>query len=226
MGFDFEGFASGIDRELARDLKEVETPGGLAEALGRTVTAAEEELAARLDAAEEAHIACKAGCGICCMVNVAVLFPEAVAIVGYLNRHFNKSEAALLKARVAELYRQIRWLDEEERLFLRQPCAFLDERGSCSIYPVRPLLCRSVTSIDPEDCRQAITSPALGETRSVLMNLFQKTLMEAAFRGVGKALSDAGLDARGMTLTAAVKHLVDEPEMAQAYLGGAALPSD
>jgi Fe-S-cluster containining protein len=221
---DFEGFASTIARDLAKALDGAETAAELSAALGRTVAAAERELADRLDPAESAHIACRAGCGTCCRVNVAVLFPEAVAILEYAGGHFPPQEMARLKSRVDDLYRSVRWLDDEERLFLRRPCAFLDEGGNCSIHPVRPLLCRSVTSTDPERCRQAVALPALGETPAVLMNLFQKTLMEAAFRGIGEALAAAGMDARGMTLTAAVKLLLDRPEAVGNYLAGAPLP--
>lgn len=224
MDYDFEGFASALAEDLATVLSEEKTADGLGVAMERAMAAAEAELAAHLDPEEGARIACKAGCGICCRVNVAVLFPEAMAIRDYVRRRFSADEMDRFRGRLADLYREVRWLDDEERLFLHRPCALLDEGGNCTIYPVRPLLCRSVTSTDPEDCRQALTLPALGESRQVLMNLFQKELMEAAFRGMGRALQAVGLDARGVTLTAALKHLSDRPQLAADYLQGGPVP--
>ena len=59
---------------------------------------------------------------------------------------------------------------EEERIMARQPCAFLDGSGSCSIYPVRPLLCRSITSTDADACREALSMLALGENQPISYN--------------------------------------------------------
>jgi Fe-S-cluster containining protein len=188
------------------------------------VEKAENDLAARLDRGEQSHIACAAGCGVCCMVNVAVLFPEAVAIVGHLRENRDPEDLERLSGRIESLYRKIQWLDDEERIFLRRPCAFLDDSGCCSVYSVRPLLCRSVTSTDPDRCRQAIAMQALGECVPVLMNLLQKAIMEAAYRGLGQALEEAGLDARGVKLTVAMKHLLDHPERVSEYMAGMAVP--
>jgi len=181
---------------------------------------AEVDLAEGLDSSEGRRIACRAGCGSCCVVNVAILFPEALAIVFHLQRHLPQPERERIRARLDDLHGAIRWLDDEERIALRRSCAFLDYRGNCGIYPVRPLLCRSVTSTDPEACRDAVALMALGETHPVLMNLFQQELMNAYFLGAAQALEELGLDARGLNLTGAVKHLLDRPRLAEEFLSG------
>jgi Fe-S-cluster containining protein len=154
------------------------------------------------------------------MVNVSVLFPEAIAIVSHVQKEFSGEEFIELKKRVDQLYVGSRWLDDEERLFLRRPCAFLNEAKACAIYPVRPLLCRSVTSTDSEACLQAIALPTLGEWKPVLMNLFQKSLLNATYDGVGEGLAEMGLDSRGVRLTEAVKALLDKPELAEEFAAG------
>lgn len=222
--FDADRYASEIRDRVLAELREDADPVALCSAVRRVVDKTEGDLAEHLDGGEKSHIACAAGCGVCCMVNVAVLFPEAVAIVEYLRQALEPQSLACLVGRIGSLYRKIQWLDDEERIFLRRPCAFLDDAGCCSIYPVRPLLCRSVTSTDPKRCRQAIAMQPLGESEPILMNLFQKALMEAAYRGMGLALEEAGMDSHGVKLTVAVKHLLEEPGRAAEYLAGAAVP--
>jgi Fe-S-cluster containining protein len=222
--FDTESYARDIRNGVLAELKKESGSRALSSAVHRVVQKAERDLADRLCDRERSHIACAAGCGVCCMVNVAVLFPEAVVIVEHLRENLAEKDLACLTAKVETLYRKIIWLDDEERVFLRRPCAFLDEGGCCSIYPVRPLLCRSVTSTDPERCRQAIASHALGDSEPILMNLLQKAIMEAAYQGMGLALEEAGMDGRGMKLTVAVKHLLHHPQRVSAYLSGAEVP--
>lgn len=217
-------YAREIRLRALAELKRAPGPCALRSVVRGVVEKAENDLAARLDRGEQSHIACAAGCGVCCMVNVAVLFPEAVAIVGHLRENRDPGDLERLSGRIESLYRKIQWLDDEERIFLRRPCAFLDDSGCCSVYSVRPLLCRSVTSTDPDRCRQAIAMQALGECVPVLMNLLQKAIMEAAYRGLGQALEEAGLDARGVKLTVAMKHLLDHPERVSEYMAGMAVP--
>lgn len=150
-------------------------------------------------------IACKAGCGHCCIVNVAVLAPETDAIMDYLRRKSGPTEQRRLAERAEELFHLVRGLDDEERIMLRRPCLFLDETACCGIYPVRPLLCRALTSTDPERCREAIAMLALGQQVPILANTFQQELFNQAFVGLAAALEQVGLDARSQPLTAAIR---------------------
>jgi len=192
--------------------------------MAQVVAAAEGALAFHASPSARERIACAAGCGTCCVVNVAVLYPEAVAIAEYLRRTRSASQMEALGERLEELYRQVVWLDDDERVMLRRSCVFLDDEGSCSIYPVRPFLCRSMTSASPEECRLAIALQALGENPPILINLFQKALMDEAFTATGRALSALGLDGRGVKLTVAVRQLLREAGAVEAYLAGGRVP--
>ena len=77
-----------------------------------------------------------------------------------------------------------------------------------------------MTSTDPENCFQTVSLPALGEFKPVLMNLYQKSLMDATFEALGRALDEKGLDSRGVRLTEAVKALLEEPEVAEEFGAG------
>jgi len=138
------------------------------------------------------------------MVNVSVLLPEAAAATEYLLNHFSRDRLTLLRARLEDLYRSIRWLEDADRPFVRASCAFLDDNESCMIHPIRPLLCRSVTSTDPARCRDALVAQVFGEPPVILSNLFQSRLFEEAFIALGQALERTGYDHRSRTLTESV----------------------
>lgn len=222
--FDFSSYA----RQVRKVSKTLMCHGGSATDLAGTVhlltTAAERDLARFGTPPEASHVACGPGCGACCVVNVSVLFPEAVAIARFLQRRFSAEEMGALRDRLQELQRKTCWLDDEERLFLHEPCAFLDSLGCCKIHAVRPLLCRAITSTDSQACQEAIAMVALQGAPSVEMDLFHKTLFDTVYSEFGWALECLGFDHRPMRLTAAVLALLDEPELVALFVSGEKVP--
>ena len=193
---------------------------GIAAAAALVMQFAETAAARHLSAEQSGRIACTAGCGTCCAVNVAVLVPEVVAIAAYLRRTLSPNGLRDVSARVAELSRLVSGLEDDERILMRRSCALLDENGACAIYPVRPLLCRSITSTDAENCREAFVAPAFGEDAPVLMNLLQKSLFESAFAGLGDALHINRLDARSSKLACVLNDFLHRPERIEDFLAG------
>ncbi|MDF1580297.1 MAG: YkgJ family cysteine cluster protein [Desulfuromonadales bacterium] len=138
--------------------------------------------------ADDDAIACGPGCGACCVVNVAVLYPEALLVANHIDSIEEQESRHRVRETVSELAAAIRWLDSEERLLLHKPCAFLTFDATCSIHPSRPLLCRSVNSVSADDCRAATVVTTLGPPPLIITNLFQKQLYETAFAGVAQGL--------------------------------------
>lgn len=156
------------------------------------------------DLSDTSHVACGPGCDACCVVNVAVLAPEADAIVSYLRLKLEPDALDSLRLRLESLNRHTRWLDDEERIMANHFCAFLNGEGRCIIHPVRPLLCRGMTSVNAEDCSTSKSMLALGEHHPVTICLTQKEIFDAAFVGLGQALKTCGLDGRSSRLAGAV----------------------
>jgi Fe-S-cluster containining protein len=206
--FDFNGFAMEIERTATALLGDAPADDELIQACRVVQEMAETALVRHRG--DASLIACGPGCAHCCVVNVAVLQPEAVTMVDYLQRKLSASQLLDLERKIGELYAGIRWLDEDERIRWQQSCALLDEAGSCSVYPVRPLLCRGMTSIDPEACRQAIELLPLGEAPTVTVNLFQSFLYQQAFIALARAMENAGLESRSRELTGSIKTLLDK----------------
>jgi len=122
--------------------------------------------------AEEAQeagtpISCRAGCGACCRQMVPVSFFEAEALAQWfetlpeerraeLEGCFHRALLALRDAGVIEKLLGDSWtLDEESATQMAidyfhagVPCPFLEDE-SCSIHPIRPLICREYLVTSP-----------------------------------------------------------------------------
>jgi len=99
------------------------------------------------------------------------------------------------------LQRRTQGFSHTERIISHQPCAFLDEEQSCSIHPVRPLLCRSVSSTSADDCRRALEMQARGGHHPVSCRIAQRDIYEAAFCGLAEGMEQHDLDSSSGRLT-------------------------
>jgi Fe-S-cluster containining protein len=80
---------------------------------------------------------CKKGCSRCCLVDLSIFSLEADHIREWFNNRSDEEKAILRK----------KWsspLKEDSDFYnrIQKSCAFLHE-GSCTIYEVRPLICRT-----------------------------------------------------------------------------------
>ncbi len=124
-------------------------------------------------------IACAAGCNACCEEPVMVLLPEALRVARWLARPENASARERFVARypawreaagdgvdtLAELSADPNGSERYSAAHRRQwrkrvMCAF-DHDGRCSIYEVRPLLCRDAHALETnERCVPGAPIPA------------------------------------------------------------------
>lgn len=210
QSFDFIGYHDQLMDSLSSALSKVKSSGDLCVVMTELTDQLEVELAKHLTAADHECLACAAGCGSCCMVNVSVLEPESINISRYLKHTLADDERELLLLSMKKMVNHICNVDEEERIAMRKNCVFLSEKGECTIYPVRPLLCRSITSINAQDCRDALTMQALGEQIPITMNLFQKNLFDVAYQGLAAAMEKNSMDTDSAELTADVLSYLEE----------------
>lgn len=118
---------------------------------------------AHRDAEMGARIACHEGCNACCASPVMVSEGEAIAVAEWLR----EPEHADVRARFEAAYSK--WRDQlgdlldphdpdENRAWMsrvqqRQVMCAFNHEGGCSIYPVRPALCRKTHALDTsENC--------------------------------------------------------------------------
>ncbi len=170
--------------------------------------------------------ACRPGCDVCCTVNVGTLPVEGAAVAAFLRGRLGAEGARGAAHTLLSFHDRVRWLDDGERIRERLACPFLDDASSCTIHPVRPLACRSVSSLDAADCRHAISERGEddGEGGSVRMDLLQREVYQAALGALAGALAARGLDGRMRDVTGMAAVFLADPTLATAYGRGAPVP--
>ncbi len=134
----------------------------------------------RVEARYTSDLACKAGCHDCCAPDLTVTPAEAEAIEAFL-------EALEPDARASVADRAT--TSDGSR------CAALDGAGRCSIYPVRPLVCRShgvVLRVPPKD-----------KTSLPILDTCPKNFRE---RDLSTVDADCVLDQRTLSMLLAAVH--------------------
>ncbi len=181
-----------------------------------------------LSRAPPGSVACETGCDHCCHQSVGVTAPEALAIHDHLLKTRNTKQLEIIRNRVSHQREKTKNLTSRERISPDLPCPFLEQR-KCSIYPVRPLSCRGMNSLDAQACadwlhhRQQQEDAPQRETPGYLF-VEPIRAFHAISAGLQLALSERfGLDMRPLDLTAALDLLLREsPQkgIAQSWLAG------
>lgn len=126
--------------------------------------------AERISEAVTPHTACSKGCNHCCYMAVAVSSFEADLIGRYLGR--NKVEAAAVPL---EKYSDPSARENSVEHFTGVPCTLLGADGKCSVYPVRPIACRTHHNLGPDETNCVIVtdkSEGLPTTPSINLDAF------------------------------------------------------
>jgi Fe-S-cluster containining protein len=160
-------------------------------------------------------LACKKGCDSCCRRPVGTTAPSVLRIAAALRERLNEAEFAEVLGRLVALDEKTHgasWTLAARPPF---PCAFLVD-GACSIYAVRPLVCRAWNSADADACRRALTEGSV----EMPFDLYQRTTFAAVENGIQDVLRQHGLDAGDLELTAAMRVAMENVDAAQRWLAG------
>jgi uncharacterized protein len=150
-------------------------------------------MSAAIDALpSKAQHACAPGCSFCCYLPVDVLAPEAFRIAAHLQQTRSPGALAALVYRLAA---------HGQHGLGTRPCVFLTA-GRCSIYEVRPMVCRGYNSLSKERC-EAYYHDASVDLKGTKDHVAGR-LAEAMEEGVIAGLNALGLDAQWYELTSAV----------------------
>jgi len=214
-----DSFCAELTVRLVAVLAEARSAATLAHAVAETADAAEAVSTGR-------EMACAAGCSHCCVLNVAVLLPEALRIADWLQEKLPPDELLALQ-KILEGHRTWgRWMDDEERIARHVTCPMLDGAGCCIIYPVRPLACRGVTSLDSERCKDAHAPAINDEVPLVPTDLLRRAAYDDGFMALAQALQFHGIDHRSIELGTGVLAFLVAPGCRELLLGGTRLPAE
>jgi len=137
-------------QELHDSIKSAKTPDDLTRPLARYYRIADENAATLI---EEKGIQrdCHHGCSFCCFQRVNANAHEVFLILRFVNERFSQQERAELVSRLADYSRRCSAMTIDERNEQAIRCPFLVD-GRCSIYSVRPLVCRAYHSNSQHLC--------------------------------------------------------------------------
>jgi Fe-S-cluster containining protein len=164
-------------------------------------------------------LACQRGCDHCCHtaeVNVTPL--EAIRIADHIAESFNDEARLAVHDRIrATAVDKLRHAPGGRNPNI--PCPLL-VNGACSVYSVRPLLCRGFNSYDVANCIDWIRDGDADNPQSSAIEgyVHSQRVMVSASRGFRHGLASRGLSPDMHELVAALKIAVDEPDAARRWL--------
>jgi Fe-S-cluster containining protein len=150
-------------------------------------------------------VACQSGCNYCCHSQVNIIPIEALLISAFIKTDFTCTEVGTLNADIShiQLLTAGKTVEQVYALKGELPCLFL-KKGKCSIYKMRPSICRSWNSFDSKTCKDAynsidyrstvISSPArnfvFGTTRAIFKQLSEAFSLQSEILLLHNAMSD------------------------------------
>ncbi len=149
-------------------------------------------------------IACRAGCAFCCHLKVDVQAAEAFVIADYIRAKFTPTEVDQVRSRARENWTRIQPMTVDQQESSGLPCPLLRE-GRCSVYPVRPAMCRVMHSQRVEPCQDQ-SSTSVEPITSV------RVATAGAVIGISQAFAEHGYDAQAYDLNAALLEALDNPK--------------
>jgi hypothetical protein len=205
------------ERKALRPLFDRGPEGAVAAAAAASDRAAELERAARAKEPPPVPIACGPGCPACCVAKVGVVAPEVLRIAAHLRATLDPEALAALTARVRLADEETRGLTRHQRVLAGIHCPLLSG-GSCSVHPVRPLLCRGWTSLDAAACARHFADPDAAPVAPAYAVGYE--LACAVLGGLGRATLDAGRDGALLELVAALRIALEVPDAAGRWDAG------
>jgi len=147
-------------------------------------------------------LACKEGCTYCCHLRVEVFLPEVFRIKNYLEKHCSKEELSNIKLAIATTAKRAKHLSGQEYSAARIACPLLID-NNCSIYSVRPGMCRKYHSLEVDPCIKRYEEPT-NETHGAI-NVRGLSLGAMSFlKGLHHSLKKQKLDGNTYELSQAL----------------------
>jgi Fe-S-cluster containining protein len=164
-------------------------------------------------------IACKTGCHYCCFNQPVVMPPEALLIGHHVEQAFTDQEKHGLIYRINHVLDVTNGKTPDQIAMIRYelPCIFL-KNGMCRVYTVRPVVCRTCTSIDAAHCKMVF------ESRNHLARLrcyhHIRDIFQRAQKNLVNNCMEMGCQSDLLFMAEAIRDYFKHPNPIEAWLQG------
>ncbi|MGA9755687.1 MAG: YkgJ family cysteine cluster protein [Desulfobaccales bacterium] len=163
-------------------------------------------------------IACEARCDACCYNQVELTPPEALLIGHHIEEYFHEAAKDLLLAHVARIMQLTAGKGKAEIAARRGqiPCPLLAKR-TCSIYPIRSLVCRAMHGLDREGCEAELRAGSLAASRYYA---HRHEIAVSVSAGVLEGCREVGCQATTLNLTRALHDFFAQENPVERWING------
>jgi Fe-S-cluster containining protein len=162
---------------------------------------------------------CKAGCYYCCFNQVWLTPPEALLIAHYVDKTYPDKEKEALMERIRKTLERTEGRSVEERARTRHdtPCILLTS-GECSVYDVRPFICRALHALNSEKCRKAFESNSTMAEFEGYSHRYD--VYQTVKAGLRQVCTDMGCQMDILSLANAMKQCLEGRGLCEAWVRG------
>jgi Fe-S-cluster containining protein len=164
-------------------------------------------------------IDCQPGCHYCCYNQPIVTPPEALLIGHFVEENFADRERSELWERMVGILELTEDKGHDEIMMMRHdlPCIFLIG-GMCSVYVVRPIICRACSSTSAEHCATLFESR---DARARLRCYPQtREIFQTAHAGLTENCEEMGCQSDFLLIAEAMHDYFQHPRPIEAWLNG------
>ena len=144
---------------------------------------------------------------------------EALLIGDYVDGAYSRKDRADLKERISHVLALTAGKSRQERVEIWHdtPCIFL-AGGRCSVYAVRPFVCRAWHSLDASHCKQAFDS--CDPWQGMDCHVHRYHIFESVRAGINTATTDFGCQGGVMEMAMAVEQYLKRGNTIEAWIQG------
>lgn len=163
-------------------------------------------------------IACRENCAPCCYNQVELTVPEALLIGHHIAGNLSPAEKDLVLAAATRHINLTAGKSQSAIAAMRRelPCPLLIDRR-CSVYPVRPLVCRAMHGFDRERCEAELGA---GSLASSTYYAHRHDIGVSVSAGLREGCRAAGLQAGPFNLTRALHDFFTRENPVERWLRG------
>ena len=163
-------------------------------------------------------IACREECDACCYNRVELTPAEALIIGHHIAGNFSATEKEAVLANLARNLARTEGKSPAAVAGMRAelPCPLLRDRR-CSVYPVRPLVCRAMHGLDRQGCAGELSAGSLAGSTYYA---HRHEIAVSVSAGLREGCREAGLQSGALNLAQALRDFFTQENPVEKWING------